>query len=283
MDVSMKFSLVLATLDTDEAEFSRFLVSLKAQLPEMVELILVDQNPDDRLQRWTADYQGLFPIKIVRSLKGAARARNVGLPEVSGDVVVFPDDDCWYPPGLLRAVRETLEANPQWGGVTGSARDGEGRPAVGNWQDPAGQVTKFNVWERGVAVTIFLRKAVLQKIGGFDEDLGVGSSTPWQSGEETDLLIRALEVAPIYFRPELITLHDSIQVYNRAENAKAYRYALGCGYVLRKHRYPLWFLLYKLARSTAATVLSFLRGRPGKAGYHIAIFKGRLRGYLRRP
>ena len=277
------FSLVLATIQTDETEFKRFLDGLVLQLPEKFELIVIDQNKDSRILNWCTHYQTRLLIRVVKSAPGLSKARNVGLSYVTGDILAFPDDDCWYPDRLLRTVREMLEANPQWGGVTGSARDGEGRPAVGNWQDPPGRVTKYNVWERGVAVTIFLRKAVLDKIGGFDEDLGVGSSTPWQSGEETDLLIRALEVAPIYFQPELITLHDSIQVYNRAENAKAYRYALGCGYVLRKHRYPLWFLLYKLARSTAATVLSLLRGRPGKAGYHIAIFKGRLRGYLRRP
>ncbi len=279
----MKFSLVLATLDTDEAELTRFLESLDAQQPEDFDLILVDQNPDDRLQRWTAPYRERFPLKIVRSLKGAARARNIGLLEVRGDVVAFPDDDCWYPPGLLRSVREKLEANPSWGGVTGSARDALGRPAVGVWRDPPGRITRFNVWERGVAVTIFLRREVLDAVGAFDEDLGVGSATPWQSGEETDLLLRALAVAPVYYQPELITCHDSIQRYDRAENLKAYRYALGCGYVLRKHRYPLWFLLYKLLRSTAATFLSLLRGNPGKAGYHLAIFKGRLRGYLRRP
>ena len=49
-----------------------------------------------------------------------------------------------------------------------------------------------NVWNRAMSFTIFLRARVVERVGRFDERLGLGSGTPWHSGEEIDYLIRAL-------------------------------------------------------------------------------------------
>src|SRR2546427_827401 len=100
----MKFSLVQATLGRT-GELARFLRELDQQTYRSFELIVVDQNPDQRLAPILAPYESRFPVFHVRSEKGLSRARNVGMRQIGGDVVAFPDDDCWYPPHLLEWVR----------------------------------------------------------------------------------------------------------------------------------------------------------------------------------
>ena len=41
-------------------------------------------------------------IRHLRSSPGLSHARNVGLAAATGEVLAFPDDDCWYSPDLLR-------------------------------------------------------------------------------------------------------------------------------------------------------------------------------------
>ena len=53
-------------------------------------------------------------------------------------------------------------------------------------------LTDDNLWNRAISFTIFLRRDVVEAVGPFDEELGLGSGRPWASGEETDYLIRAV-------------------------------------------------------------------------------------------
>src|SRR5579864_3540599 len=94
---TIKFSLILATVGRLD-EVARFLQHLGRQTYRDFELIIVDQNSDDVLERLIRQYQGCFPVLHLRSEPGLSRARNVGLQHFSGDVVAFPDDDCWYAP-----------------------------------------------------------------------------------------------------------------------------------------------------------------------------------------
>ncbi|MPN49512.1 hypothetical protein SDC9_197133 [bioreactor metagenome] len=71
---------------------------------------MVDQNPDDRLLPILGDYENLFPVRRFRSAPGLSRARNVGLEQITGEVIAFPDDDCTYPPGILRSVADAFDA-----------------------------------------------------------------------------------------------------------------------------------------------------------------------------
>ena len=44
-----------------------------------------------------------------------------------------------------------------------------------------------------ISFTIFLRRRVVERVGEFDETLGVGAGTPYGSCEESDYLIRAVK------------------------------------------------------------------------------------------
>ncbi len=75
----MRFSLILGTVErTDELELS--LAALDAQTHKDFELIVVDQNPDERLAPILAPYKDRFPLIHLRTTeRGLSRAKNMGL------------------------------------------------------------------------------------------------------------------------------------------------------------------------------------------------------------
>jgi glycosyltransferase involved in cell wall biosynthesis len=202
----MRFSLVLGTVGRT-GQVQRFLASLAAQTYRSFELIIVDQNPDDRVVEVARPWQDRLPIRHLRSNPGLSRARNVGLRYVNGDVVAFPDDDCWYPPDLLDRVARILTAHPESAGLTGRSVDETGRPSMGRWATRAGPLTRFNIWHRGISITIFLRRTVIDRVGGFDEALGAGA--PWGGAEELDYLLRALKAGfGLTYHPDVTVCHS---------------------------------------------------------------------------
>lgn len=273
--------MVLATLRrTDELQY--LLASLHAQTYRGFELIVVDQNPDDRLVPVLAPYVDEFPITRLRTeSRGLSRARNLGLKHISGDIVAFPDDDCRYPPGLLAAVAQFFVNHPKRDGLTGRPTDADGSPVMGRFDTKPGLLDRINVWRRGIEFAIFLRRECTQETW-FDEDLGVGAGTAWGAGEGTDYLLRLLDGgASLYYDPDLAVVHPShVPPYSDRAARRAYAYGCGMGRVLQKHRLPLWFKIKWLIRPLGGAVLSLAGLNLGKAKFRWNTYRGRLRGLL---
>ena len=277
----MKFSLVLPTIGRTR-EISRFLASLDAQTYRNFELVIIDQNPDESLVDVLAPYSKRFPFLHLRSERGLSRARNIGLKNIDGDIVAFPDDDCWYPENLLEQVNRWFKDNPELDGLTGLAEDGEAEVSVTRWGPNACLIDRLGVWRKCTSITIFLRKSVIDQTRRFDETLGAGSGTPWGSAEEMDYLIDLLDCGyRIYYNPCFVVYHpQSVQTYDAKSIERGYSYGAGMGRVLRKHRFPLWFVAYLLIRPLGGALLSFAGFNIAKARYHWSIFRGRLSGWL---
>jgi glycosyltransferase involved in cell wall biosynthesis len=277
-----QFSLVLATLERT-AEVERLLSSVEVPDGDAVRIIVVDQNPDDRLVPILRRHEGRLELVHLRAgARGVSHARNRGIDRAGGDVVAFPDDDCWYPPGLLKSVAGFFAEHPGYDGFTVRPVDETGRPCAARSDNRAGEVTRLSAWRRGGGtVSIFVRAPVAAEVG-FDETLGPGADGPWGSGEDTDFLLRALGKGfRIYYDPAVQVGHpEPVRTYDRAAVDRAYRYGMGMGRIIRKHGFPLWFAAYHCLRPLAGSVLSLLCGRPGKARYHWGAFRGRVRGWL---
>jgi len=278
----MRFSLIMATVGRTE-EVKRFLEHLDRQTYRDFELIVVDQNPDDRLVPILDAYKNRFPILHLRSERGLSRARNVGLRHISGDIVAFPDDDCWYPPDLLERVARFFQDHTNIEGLTGCPVSEKGKPLFGCRTNASGVfLNKFNVWTKGASIAIFLKASAIAEIGTFDETLGLGGSTPWESSEEADYLIRALKKGlRIYHNPHLVIHHpEIIDCYDSKSVQRALRCGLGMGRVWRKHEYPFLFVFYQWLRSAGGVIISLALGRVGKARYHLAALRGKFLGWI---
>jgi glycosyltransferase involved in cell wall biosynthesis len=278
----MKISLVMGTLGARSDRLGVFLDSLASATHRDIELVVVDQSQGDgALPDLLSKPRLLFPVLHLRSQPGLSRARNVGLAAVTGDVVAFPDDDSWYPKTLLASVVQRFGADTSLGGLAGRPIDAEGHSSFPRWDLRPGPVNRFNVWRRCNSNALFLTRAAVERVGGFDESLGLGSGTPWGSAEDIDYPLRILASGlNIYYDPTLLVHHPrTTPGFDSAGAARAESYGRGMGRVLRKHGYPWWFVLYQGARPLGGALISAATGRLAKARYHRAILRGRRQGF----
>lgn len=294
-------SLIIATIHRVEP-LTRLLCSLEGQTYKNFEVIIVDQNLDSRLVPVLKRFQKRFPLFHLRSEPGLSRARNVGLTRARGQVVGFPDDDCWYPPDLLEKVALFFE-HRSWDGVLGKPLREEAFPSdlpfVSAPRLDSQPLNRFNLTMSidiatmpqalrprpsvpNTSFTLFVKKSVLAAIGDFDETLGLGANTLWGSGEEVDLTVRCLKAGfRLAYCPQIQVFHpDPKRGYHDLK--RGFLYGAGLGRVLRKHGYPFWFVLYHWSRSLAAAGLSWFKGDMGKFQYQWATFRGKMAGWLSR-
>lgn len=275
------FSLIVATVNR-VAELERLLSSLDAQTCKDFEVIVIDQNDDDRLVSVLSGYSGLN-VQHLRSEKGAGRARNAGLRIARGDFIAFPDDDCWYPPTLLADTARWFLAFSELDGLFPAMRDANNCPVGPRWLPHGAPVTKANLWSTTMCVTGFLRSTVTKSVGFFREDIGVGAATPYQSGEESDYFLRGLAMNfRMWYEPSLVVHHPNLHDIQRLRRT-VYPYALGCGYVLRLHGYSWLSLGTFLARSLGGSLFSLAKGDLSNAQLYAMRAAGQLRGYLLGP
>ena len=278
--VSMRFSLILGTVERTE-DLEQCLASLDAQAHKDFELIVVDQNLDERLAPILAPYSERFEVLHLRSEKGLSRAKNLGLERASGAVIGFPDDNCQYPPELLAQAADFFTKHPEIAGLCGRSADETGKDSNLTFDTRRGFIDRFNVWRRCMAYNIFLRADDVRGVR-FDEELGPGAGTPWWAADEVDYLLRTLERgAALYYDPNLVAVHPQpFSQLDRKTQRRAYHYGKGMGRVLRKHHFPISFAARMLYHPGRRLVISLTNGDLKKARYFWSICAGRLSGLL---
>jgi len=126
---------------------------------------------------------------------------------------------------------------------------------------------------------MFLRRALVEGVGPFDERLGLGPDSTWASGEEIDYLVRALELgARIEYDPDVVVLHEPRTFGPEALRAVGRRDGGSVGFILRKHRYGPRVVARMLVRPVGGIVVSLARHDPARARFHAATLRGRLEG-----
>ncbi|MDM0049444.1 glycosyltransferase family 2 protein [Variovorax sp. J22R115] len=278
----MKVSLVMSTLGRID-EVLQFIHALQQLDHNDFELIIVDQNADERLQMACSAVSVDFPIHYLRSphAKGCSRGRNMGVAKASGEILCFPDDDCLYPPSLIRKVLGRFDETGS-DIVCGRAAAPDGRSINGRFETSAQPVDLRNVFTTQIEWVVFFRREVFEKLEGFDEDIGVGASTPWQSCEGPDITIRAIHAGfKVYYDPELYAHHPELNTRDPddAMRAKGRRYARGMGHVIRKHSYGILYLTNYLVRPIGGACLSLLKGNLKRGFYYLNVAMGRAEGY----
>lgn len=276
----MKISLIVATRGRS-VELRRLFTSLVGQSWNDLELIVVDQNVDDRAKAVVEEFEDCLLIRRITSEPGASRARNAGLAVATGDVIGFPDDDCWYPDGVLTLVSAFLDRSPEWDGVIGHTVDESGGNTL-PWGEASGRLTPAMSWRRAVTYVYFLRRRTALGVGGFDTTLGPGAGTSWGAGDDNDYLLRTLENgAQVFFDSELKIHHPPLfQGYDDASLAKRLSYARADGRVLRKHPMPLWWRAAFFGVPLVRLCLSLPVGNAARVRFHWITFRGRLSGFF---
>jgi GT2 family glycosyltransferase len=268
--------LVVATVDRTR-DLAALLDALERQTHPAFRVVIVDQNADDRVDRVLAAHPSLRTAHL-RTARGLSRARNRALASLTGEVVGFPDDDCLYPPDLLERVARRFAEDAELEGLGGRPVAADGS-SVGRWPVRPERITADNVWHTANSHTIFLRREVVERVGAFDEALGLGSGTPWSSGEEIDFLVRALRGgARIEYDPAIVITHPVKPVTADRLVELGRRDGGSVGYVLARNRYPARAVARMLVRPAAGAVVSLALLDTTRARFHAATLAGRLRG-----
>jgi glycosyltransferase involved in cell wall biosynthesis len=274
-----EISLILATVGRT-SELGRLFDSLAAQSFGNFEVIVVDQNDDDRLLPHVerARYLGMTIRHLRHHPANLAAARNIGIEAARGKWIGFPDDDCWYSPRLLERV---------------AARYGCGDGPAGiivRWveQDEQPLSAADLSWKRSRAfrdvpvssITLFCERKIFKDIGGFDSRLGVGQ---WfGAGEETDFVMRALRAGAFFTYEPLAEVHHAVNPQNPIMNQKtrlAVRHrARGTGALYAKHRLSAWVIFRGLLAPVLRPLLKGSFGAELALGYDT--MRGRIDGLL---
>jgi GT2 family glycosyltransferase len=281
----MRLSLILATYGRAD-ELSRCLETLSTQEDRNFEVLVMDQNPDDRLVDTITHYQDRgVEIRHERLPKpGLSEARNQGLRKAAGDVIGFPDDDCWYEPRTVACIRRAFAADASLAGVV--ADWVEQTTAGGNAHRNSDLTLSLAAWRnfRGGAassISLFLKRTLLLDLHGFDDRLGVGK---WYgAAEETDLVLRALTMGARIKREDQARIHHAFAASNKpaaqVKGAAIRARARGTGAIYAKHR----LAMTTVARGLIAPILKPLArlqfGHPLLLGWETSM--GRLEGMRR--
>jgi GT2 family glycosyltransferase len=182
-DASPTLACVLLTMGDRPAELERAVRSVSTQHGAPIEVVVVGNGvevPDPGAAVRTVS----LPQNV-----GVPAGRNVGWAQTSADVVIFLDDDGWFPqPDVGERLRAAFAADPRLGIVAFRVTDPDDastqrrhvpRLVVG---DPmrSSEVTTF------VGGACAVRRRVLEQVGGLPDAF-------FYAHEETDLAWRALD------------------------------------------------------------------------------------------
>ena len=148
--------------------------SVLAQTYAQVEIVVVDDGSPDNAARLAAR----FPwVRCVRQQNaGLAAARNTGIRESEGELLVFLDSDDRLLPRAIEVGVEELRVHPEAAFAFGRYRRiaGDGRP-LENDDQPRPDADPYSVFLRynyaGVPATGVFRRSALEEVGNFDETL----------------------------------------------------------------------------------------------------------------
>ncbi len=267
----LKIVLIVSTVNRKEP-LVRLLDSLVLQTYPHFTVLIGDQNHPSYLEKVLKRYENRLDINYHPIQKQSlSSARNTLLPHMQGDIFALTDDDCLYLPDTLERVVHIFQMHEIVSTLIGCPSYVQSRPFFK-------AENRYTVFRRAPSWLLFFRAEVARAVGDFDTNLGIGAPTPFQSGEETDYLLRAMCLGfKIYRSSDVFVWHPLLEGKN-ANIAKARGYAYGRMELLRKHAFPLWFKILNVLIPVCSP------GFFSAHKYRSAVFFARLHGLLcRRP
>ncbi|WP_292831413.1 glycosyltransferase family A protein [Microbacterium sp.] len=281
----MNIALVVTTLGRVEA-LRTLLTSLEGQLAQQDRIVLVAQSNHDEVSAVAEQFvtRGV-PVVATRSERGASLGRNTGVAALpSGEFVInFPNDTTVFPAGMMDRIRVGVRG-PSF--VAGAFTSWDERGPKTQLPPAGTPMDRWNVWAV-IEIGILMRRSLFEEIGGFDEAIGPGASTPWQVAEGTDLLLRAVRDRPdvahgFTWLPHGVYVEGISTAFGlttRERRRKMRAYGRGTGRMIAVHRYPMW---WRAAFTLAGLFYGFRNAAPVTIADGWSMFAGRLEGAIGR-
>lgn len=203
------------------------------------ELVIVDNGSSDSTGAFLASLpRRINNANVIRGFepkRGVAAARNKGLSLARGDVIAFTDDDCYVLRNYVDVMISSFELNREIGFVGGRILlydQSDIKMTIQECEDYfALQPRTFIAAGTIQGANMAFRKAVLDRIGGFDEHLGAGMTF---ACEDIDAVTAAswAGIAGAYDpRPTVYHHHRRKTKHEENELRKSYDKGRGAYYV----------------------------------------------------
>ena len=219
----MKISIIVCTYNRDKYLYGALECIAKNDFDKQnYEVVLVNNNSTDNTesecQRFNVAYPDVKFRYFVETQQGLSYARNRGIAESTGEMLVFLDDDSFVKPDYLSNLAKNLEDYPQtmaFGGkITPRFETGEAPKWLCKWTyswvsaiDKGAEVVLFEGNSYPIGANMGFRKVCVEKCGDFNTSLG-RTKKNLMGGEEKDIFNRFKEnQMPIYYFPNIEVEH----------------------------------------------------------------------------
>ena len=186
------------------------------------EIVLVNNNSTDCTEQDCKRFANAFPEVnfryFIETKQGLSHARNRGIKESEGDVLVFLDDDSFIKPDYLSCLKRNLDNHPEamaFGGkITPLFETGEEPEWLSKWTyswvsaiDKGNEVVLFEGNSYPIGANMGFRKECIDVCGYFNTELG-RSKKNLLGGEEKDIFNRLKEKGfKILYFPDIEVEH----------------------------------------------------------------------------
>lgn len=270
---SPSFDLLVATLGRVD-ELDRLLTSLETQTCKNFCILLADQNAPGYLDEMLARHVDLPIKRLMLRPQGVSFARNILLGMAHGNIIAFPDDDCWYAPDTLERVCEAFAAYPSCGALLGVWT---ASPEVTAKGVSDGIVAPIGVFQLAGTCVQFYRKEAVAGLS-FDPLLGPGSGSPYGCGEDTDYLLYVHARTEVRRCTKVRVFHPSPKESLPSPH-KVASYAAGRMHLLRKHNFSMLFRVFNVLYPLCLAPLDTIRYGIAHGAYRLRMFIDRLRNW----
>ena len=246
-------TIAVSTLNNDEAVLDCVENILKCAYKNVEVLIVDNSKHAEPLATKVAARFADAPVRhVLETRTGLSRARNRGMIEAAGDIVVFTDDDVIVDRYWISRIVEAFDVADNVGCVSGSIIPAELETAAQEWLEQFGGFNKgfalqifdldshnrpeplypYDAGRFGSGANMAFTREALEHLNGFANDLGAGT-VAW-GGEDIDILRRTVSSGyTLVYAPGALMWHRHRRSYE-ALRKQMYRYGIGLSATVTK-------------------------------------------------
>jgi GT2 family glycosyltransferase len=273
----LKISVVMCTRDRPDTVGQALESVANCDYPTF-DIHVMDQSTNEHTKNivteLAARFSGKCPIHYHFLEKaGLSRAYNAGMRVSDGEVIAGTDDDVIVPRDWLTRIARAFKEDPGVGLLYGQVlvpeslkeaeRSGTEIPSlVFTKRERLAKGHGFKVF--GMGANMAIRRALLDRVGGFDEALGGGG--PLRSSQDFDFAFRTYRAGmAVLLAPEVTVDHYGTRTKDQWVGTLK-NYGIGDGAFYSKHircgdMLALWLFARQIARARARQIKLLLRER----------------------
>ncbi|MEO0495212.1 MAG: glycosyltransferase [Actinomycetota bacterium] len=205
------------------------------------DVIIVDQNDDDRLVEAFAGLEGPHLRHLRTDIAGAGRARNIALRAATTTYVCFTDDDCTVDHDYAKRFEAVLDTDDRR--AVAFCRVDQGGDLGKAGYAPLHEIDEIATttdWDRhlrpedlGIGAGMIVRREAALDVGGFDPFMGPGGV--FASADDRELALRLLLAGHVIAdTPTPVVMHYGHRAAGREARALTSRDFIAMGAMMAK-------------------------------------------------